>query len=272
VLDAVGELYELCDLASFPERAVAVAARVVRADVTAYNEIRVSTGEVTVCIDPPGSLVFPDSLEIFSSLVGEHPLITYHERTRDGTALRIADFMSQRELRATALYQDFYRHVGVDQQLAFTLPSAPSVVIGIAMSRLGVPFSERDKSLANLMRPHFARAFANAQTFTRLSEAAAAIGSDVPDLIGRLEARPGADDIAPVLGKRPEPLGASLLTDRQTQIVALVAEGLTDKEIAGQLGTSVRTVQKHLQHVYRRLGATTRAGAVRKSRIAAGAP
>jgi DNA-binding CsgD family transcriptional regulator len=41
-----------------------------------------------------------------------------------------------------------------------------------------------------------------------------------------------------------------------------VAEGRTDREIATLLYVSVRTVHKHLEHVYEKLGVRTRAGAV----------
>jgi DNA-binding NarL/FixJ family response regulator len=40
-----------------------------------------------------------------------------------------------------------------------------------------------------------------------------------------------------------------------------VAAGRTDREIAALLYVSVRTVQKHLQHTYEKLGVKTRTGA-----------
>lgn len=44
------------------------------------------------------------------------------------------------------------------------------------------------------------------------------------------------------------------LTSRETQIVALYAQGLLSKEIANQLGISTRTVETHKVHIYRKLG------------------
>ena len=40
------------------------------------------------------------------------------------------------------------------------------------------------------------------------------------------------------------------LTPREHEVVALVAEGLGDKEIAERLGTAVSTVKNHLANVY----------------------
>jgi len=55
---------------------------------------------------------------------------------------------------------------------------------------------------------------------------------------------------------------ASILTFRQRQIVALVAEGLTNGEIATALVISPETVRKHLENTYARLGVHTRTAAV----------
>lgn len=48
------------------------------------------------------------------------------------------------------------------------------------------------------------------------------------------------------------------LTARQRQVVALLREGLTIQAMARRLGLSPRTVGKHLERVYRRLGTTDR--------------
>jgi DNA-binding NarL/FixJ family response regulator len=56
--------------------------------------------------------------------------------------------------------------------------------------------------------------------------------------------------------------GNEHFSPRQAQIVALVALGLVDKEIAGRLGVSVSTVRTHLQRLYRKMGVHSRARAV----------
>jgi DNA-binding CsgD family transcriptional regulator len=54
----------------------------------------------------------------------------------------------------------------------------------------------------------------------------------------------------------------SALTDRQQQILALVAGGHTNAEVAMRLGLSVGTVRKHLDNVYATMGVSSRAAAV----------
>jgi len=48
-------------------------------------------------------------------------------------------------------------------------------------------------------------------------------------------------------------------TDREQQIVELLRQGLTNKQIAQQLGIREDTVKKHLQHIYDKLGVRRRA-------------
>ena len=52
------------------------------------------------------------------------------------------------------------------------------------------------------------------------------------------------------------------LTPRQRQVVALIAEGAGDKEIACSLGISTATAQKHVTNVLKRLNVPNRAAAV----------
>ncbi len=53
------------------------------------------------------------------------------------------------------------------------------------------------------------------------------------------------------------------LTTREVEVLALVAEGLTDAEVAERLVVSIRTVHAHLRSIYRKLGVRTRSAATR---------
>lgn len=53
-------------------------------------------------------------------------------------------------------------------------------------------------------------------------------------------------------------LSASPLTDREKEIAVLVAAGKTNGEIGTVLSISARTVQKHLENIFRKLGVETR--------------
>ena len=63
----------------------------------------------------------------------------------------------------------------------------------------------------------------------------------------------------PPSGPRPEP---GLLTSREREILACVARGLGDREIAEQLVLSPHTVHRHVANIRRKLGRTSRTAAV----------
>lgn len=69
-----------------------------------------------------------------------------------------------------------------------------------------------------------------------------------------LESRSRAPGTGPV---------ATRLTDRETDVLRLVVDGLTARQIATRLAVSPRTVENHVQHVLRKLGLGNRATLVR---------
>jgi DNA-binding NarL/FixJ family response regulator len=63
---------------------------------------------------------------------------------------------------------------------------------------------------------------------------------------------------------RPRPeLYPSELTARESEVLGLVAAGLTDAQVAARLVISPRTVSTHLSSIYRKLGTASRAEAAR---------
>ena len=59
-------------------------------------------------------------------------------------------------------------------------------------------------------------------------------------------------------------VGASL-TPAERDVIRLVSEGLGNKDIAGRLFVSPRTVQSHLTHVYTKLGLSSRVHLVQEA-------
>ncbi len=58
-----------------------------------------------------------------------------------------------------------------------------------------------------------------------------------------------------------ERLSHAGLTPRETEVLAWLARGKTNRDIADILGMSHRTVNKHLEHIFEKLGVETRAAA-----------
>lgn len=90
----------------------------------------------------------------------------------------------------------------------------------------------------------------------------------------------GGAPIDPFIARRilellPAPTAATLggaapvdsgLSERENEILRLVADGLTNREIAEQLFLSRYTVESHVKRVYRKLAVSSRTGAVREAR------
>jgi HD-GYP domain-containing protein (c-di-GMP phosphodiesterase class II) len=51
------------------------------------------------------------------------------------------------------------------------------------------------------------------------------------------------------------------LTEREVEVVAMLARGRQTKQVARALGISVKTADRHVQNAYRKIGVSTRAGA-----------
>ncbi len=85
-----------------------------------------------------------------------------------------------------------------------------------------------------------------------------------PDVMLRLtywpETRVQEAEAAQARAQRLEPLP---LSPREAEIADLVVEGLTNPDIASQLGISLRTVTTHLANIYRRLDVHSRAALTR---------
>ena len=137
--------------------------------------------------------------------------------------LRISDVVSRAHFRNSAFYSAVMKPLGREHELKVWLPAPRGHARYFELVRPpGPDFDERDRSLLSLLRPHLAR------------------------LRSRWERRPHLPS----------------LTERELDVLSLVAQGLTNREISRQLFISPATVRTHLEHIYDKLGVRSRAGAV----------
>ena len=103
---------------------------------------------------------------------------------------------------------------------------------------------------------------------------------DAGDHLGRLlpeapAAPPGGDagrhpHPIPGAGAPPPPAGApmEMLTEREIEVLRLVAAGASNRQIAAQLIVSLGTVKKHLNNIFGKLGVQSRTQAIVQARAA----
>ena len=168
-LSFVREIYGQPDLESFATQVVSALPRVVRSEWTSYNEVDPQSRTVAYTMDPL-PYDWPESEQVFERYVHEHPLVSHYQRTHDGQAVRISDFLTREQFHRLELYNEFFRKLGVEHQMAVTLPAPAPLVIGLAVNRGGRDFSERERLLLDLLRPHLIQAYQNAKSTTRLRQ------------------------------------------------------------------------------------------------------
>jgi DNA-binding CsgD family transcriptional regulator len=80
------------------------------------------------------------------------------------------------------------------------------------------------------------------------------------EVFQRLGARPDAERVAHLVALGPSS-GAAGLTSRESEVLALIATGKTNRAIAQRLGISEKTVARHVSNIFLKLGLSSRAAA-----------
>jgi DNA-binding CsgD family transcriptional regulator len=230
-LELVGDVYGLLEIDEFRPGLLAALRRAMPSDWVSLNEVGPDPTDTVAIAEPPLEHRWH---KVWRAYAMENPLVVEYQRTKDGRPYRFSDVLSVEELHALDLYREFYGPIGLEHQIAFTLPSPSRTIIGVALSRRDRDFSDDERDLLELARPHLIQAYNNAMRYTRLQRAR---------VDGPLRVEPAHVEL---LGRG--------LTRREAQVVRLLANGCSDREIGAALEISHRTVQKHLQRCYAKLG------------------
>jgi LuxR family maltose regulon positive regulatory protein len=93
----------------------------------------------------------------------------------------------------------------------------------------------------------------------------AALHSEGPGLAPQEEGVPALPDRPETRGRAIEPL-IEPLSERELEVLGLIAAGLSNREIAQELYIAVGTVKRHTNHIYGKLGVHSRTQAVARAR------
>jgi DNA-binding NarL/FixJ family response regulator len=169
----------------------------------------------------PGASLSADARAAFDRHFKQHPLVRFHGYDGGRATQRITDCLPPARFRESALYNDYYRRIRIDHAMALSILVRDGLLVSFVLNRSRRDFSDRERALLDVLRPHLARLYR--RTLNRL-------------------------------------------TTRESEVLNWVAHGKTDAMIATILGTSTRTVQKHLQNVYAKLGVENRTAAAMRVR------
>jgi DNA-binding CsgD family transcriptional regulator len=108
--------------------------------------------------------------EVFQRLAHEQPVAAHSLRTGDPFAFKNSDFLSLRQYRALGIYDEVFRKVGCDRLLGFVAHPAAPLTLGVGLHRKGRDFSEEQRSLLDLLRPHLLQAYGAARAAQRVRD------------------------------------------------------------------------------------------------------
>jgi len=341
-VDLIGAISAQSGAAALARAGVERLPELVGSELTTLSVCTLKTGHRRVVSNPVGALS-PDDIACFDRFFYEHPLVRYHASNPDGQSHRMSDSMASRTFQRTALFNDYYRRVGIDHVIAVPMFVDSSLLVSFVLNRRGREFSKRDREILDLVRRPLAALYRNAmaldsvqQALTRMAadeteegwmlvaldasrhitgvvpqiepwfDAAfgpsrTGIGATLPEAIDRAVAGQfGAIDDALSLGNAaseiigrdarctvqalwrgdesrdalvlirrvgPTPMRPAArddLTVREREVLQWVAAGKTNSQIAEILSASPRTIGKHLENIYAKLGVETRTAAVNR--------
>lgn len=221
--------------AGFPEPVLQALADLVPADMLSFCDFEVDLRTTHGAQDLAGGELTEHGVQV----EGEHPFFAHYWSTpacsypsRSGDLRTVtlgSDFGTRRQWRATPMFTEYFAAEGTpfDAELMCCLPSDGARQRRLLLFRQGGrDFDERDRLLMSLLRPHLVELFRSLE-----------------------QRRTGAPELTP----------------RQRELLRLVAEGLTNRQIATRLVVSAHTVRTHLENIFERLQVSSRAAAVTRA-------
>ena len=167
LLAAVQQLHGHSDFSTLPQLMVALQSQFIPSEMSSYTFMDKRTHRAEVVQDVPGldvAKLFPAFLAHYH----EHPVVRHCNQTKDLRALKVTDFLSQKQFERTGYYNEFSKHLEVRFQLIFYLINNDEAELTMLANRRARDFSERDRTIASLLRPHFAQAYQNGKTFSEM--------------------------------------------------------------------------------------------------------
>jgi len=332
----VHELHGVLDPDAFVRFVLSHVPTLIASEITTFDEMRPALGASRHWVAPESAVPL-GLMPVWEHVMHGHPVLAYTLRTGDTTAHKISDFSPSPAFRESTFYNEWYRRIGIDHALnASVTASLPQgIVIGLGLHRCRKDFTERDRDVLNLLRPHLVQAYRNSLAVAALTSIVdgrhggailldrdgrvllatsgacsalaehfdGSVGSDgslpatvqawVDSELRRFGSRnafpaPSRPLVADVGSRRlvvhllesstgpvlhlseahpsvpSEAVAAWGLTDREAEVLAWVVEGKTNAEIGVILGAASRTVDKHCERIYQKLGVENRTAAVRQ--------
>jgi DNA-binding CsgD family transcriptional regulator len=237
-LDCVGAIAEAtAHDRAFARHGMHSLTRLVASELTHLSICDLASGHRRVVSDIPGA-IGRHLIAVFDRHFRDNPLVRAHGRNPAAQTRRISDLVPARDFHRTPLFNDYYRPIGLEYAMAVPIHVRGNALVSFVFNRHGRDFSDRDRACMESIRPHLGNLY---RLSDEMEGARASWGVPSP-------AREALRDLP--------------LTAREREVLHCLAGGKTDRDIADILGIGARTVHKHLQRIYEKLGVETRTAAV----------
>ena len=204
----------------------------------------------------PNNAISSTERACFDQFIHQHPLVQFHSQWTNQRARRISDCLPVSWFRRTELYNEYYRRIGIGHVVALPLITGRNRIVSFVLNRERRDFGERDIQMLDLLRPGLATLYSRALQ-------AETMRADLADMAAKLRSKGVA--------MRRLPDGAAL-TPREQEVLMWLGRGKSNAQIAAILAMSPRTVQKHLERIFEKLGVENRTAAVLRMLQSAGEP
>ncbi|MFQ3229891.1 MAG: DNA-binding CsgD family transcriptional regulator [Reinekea sp.] len=179
-----------------------------------------------------------ESIQLFNRYASQHPVIARAVHSGNANAQSISDFLTRSEFQNLELYQYLYKHLHTEDQLSVGFVEN-GYVTGLSVNRATWGFTENERSLLN----HVARCVF---PFYRILQ---------KDNHSETENRPMVETYMGIITEQYQVLG---ITPREGDVLALIARGKSNKQIALAFNISEGTVKKHVENLFRRMEVNNR--------------
>jgi DNA-binding CsgD family transcriptional regulator len=213
------------------------------ADSLGWIAVRTRSGEAEVY--GRGNATRPEVVAALARVASSHPMLrSYRDCPWDMTPRRMSDLIAPPAWRSHPVYAEAIPLLGDEHQHQATINVTPfrnGSWSGWSFLRARRDFTDDEMATAVLLQP----------VLMALNHASARAFGGAP--------------LAPVPPQQAEAAGRIALTPRETRVLELLATGLTADAIGHICRISPRTVRKHLENIYAKLGCHDRLMAVRRA-------
>lgn len=233
------------DVETFARTGVELLPTLVASEFTTLSICDLASGRRDV-VSAPGCRLNAEDRAAFDRHFHTHPLVRFHAYEGGRRTQRISDSVPFARFRCSALYDEYYRRVGLDHAMALPVYVDDRQLVSFVLNRVRRDFSERDRDLLETTRAALGALYRRTLALERLRSTV----DGLRELLGAASA----------VERTPLPL-----TAREREVLRWVAAGKTDRDVAAILSISPRTVHKHLQRIYDKLGVETRTAAAMRA-------